>query len=1036
MAFVFDARPAYGQSSGGVGVLTGTVVDASDKKPAKDTVVTATSPALQGEQVVVTDDSGFFRIPDLPAGTYTLLFEKDGYRSITRAEIALRTEITLRVNAELLPTTLKVEEVTAVVKAPTIDVGSSSVGATINQDFTRRVPTAAPTNKGSANRSFEAVAEVTPGANSDTYGTSIAGTSSPENGYLVDGLSVGNPGNGTIGTPLSTEFIEETNVISGGYMPEYGRTTGGVLSANTKSGSNEFHGGAFSYWSPGGLSQTPKLAPGVGAQGTQLINTPQAFQYDIGADVGGPIIKDKLWFYVGFDYSTEVYHVNETYWHQLYSATTPGGVQLDANGNPVVQQINGMNQTYLAQSQTYQAIAKLTYAINSNNRVTATFIMSPTTAGGPGKFAVDPTSGGPEIAAGTNGTYTALAHNLSSGSYDTNLKWSTEAMNKRILVDTMVGWHTQYNNLLPSDGSLPGSGQGLSAYPDVGWNAGGSGVAFHNLNQFEPVPGNACIGAKNTNLCPVQNWFSGGPTGQIATQTFNRVVLGSTLTYLFEALGHHVVKVGVSAEYTDYNHIKGHSGGTNILESASGALSDSEHFGVLAGPDNPSFLEPFKITTKSLIAGGFLQDSWSILDKVTVNAGLRYDIQEMYAGNGALGLSFPNEWAPRLGVVWDPTQQGLSKVFASYARYFENVPLGLADGAISGEPGVLATYGSNCTPAAVAMPNGCQSSTYRTIGNAAVGSPTPYSPSQHWGSFGAGADAVDPNTKPTTEDEISGGLEYELFKDARVGLSYTKRWIVRWIEDMSLDNRSTFFIGNPGYGIGSAYPKAQRNYDAATLYVMKNFGDEWLLSASYTLSYLRGNIIGLYNQNGELDPNHNADFDTLSIMTNSYGPLPGDQTHSFKVFGAKDWVINRENGFSTGMAFRAHSGTPLNFLASDILYGQGVDLLEPRGSAGRTPWVYDVDVNVGYRYSFSRDRTVTLGVDIFNLFGFQTATSYDENYTFANAVGAPNGTLKQATVYPGGGSRPLNLGDKNANFLNPTGFQPARTFRFGLRGTF
>jgi hypothetical protein len=1033
MTVMFHAGPAYGQSSGGAGVLTGVVVDAADKKPAKDTVVTATSPALQGEQVVVTDDTGFYRIPGLPAGVYTLLFEKDGYRSFTSGAITLRTEVTLRLNAELLPTTLKVEEVTAVVKAPTVDVGSSTVGATINQDFTRRVPTAAPTNKGSANRSFEAVAEVAPGANIDTYGTSIAGTSSPENGYLVDGLSVGNPGFGTIGTPLSTEFIEETNVITGGYMPEYGRTTGGVLSANTKTGSNEFHGGVFSYYSPGGLAQTPKVFHE--ALDTQVITAPMAYTYDVGADIGGPIVKDKLWFYVGFDYSTEAYNTKETYYHEIYSANAPGNIEIGPGGNPAFQQINGMNQQYLASAQTYQAIAKLTYAINNNNKLTASFIMSPTKSGGPGQFTVDPLAGGPSVSDGTNGTYTALAGNLNSGAYDTNLKWSSELDNKRVLVDTMLGWHTQYNNILPVDGSLPGSGQGLSTYPDVNWNG------TPNLNQFEPVPGGVCTGPHNTNLCPVPSWFSGGPSGnggEIRQQTYNRVVLGSTLTYLFEALGHHVLKVGVSGEFTDYHDLKGHSGGTNIIENASGPLTDSEHFGVLAGPDNPSFLEPFNLTTKSVIAGGFLQDSWSILDKVTVNAGLRYDTQEMYAGNGALGLSFPNEIAPRLGVVWDPTQEGRSKLFASYARYFENIPLGLADGAISGEPSVLATYGANCTPAVLATPNGCQSNAYRTIGNAAVGSPTPYSPSQKWATFGAGADTVDPGTKPTTEDEVSGGFEYELFKDARVGVSYTKRWLVRWIEDMSLDNRSTFFIGNPGYGIASGFPKAQRNYDAGTLYLMKNFGDEWLLSASYTLSYLRGNIIGLFGQNGELDPNHNAAFDTQSLMINSYGPLPGDNTHSFKIFGAKDWVFNRENGMSTGIALRAHSGTPLDFFGADPLYGTGQNLLEPRGSAGRTPWVYDADVNVGYRYSFSRDRTVTLGVDIFNILGFQAATAYDENYTLNNAIGTPNGTLRNVTVYPGGGvsPRPLNLGDKNPNFLNPQSFQNPRTFRFGLRGTF
>lgn len=1030
MTAVLFARPAFAQTSG-AGVLTGVVVDAADKKPASDVVVTATSPALQGEQVVVTDGSGFYRIPDLPAGTYQILFEKDGYKQYTSSGIALRTDVTLRVNAELLPTTLKAEEVTAVVKAPTVDVGSSTVGTTIGQDFTRRVPTAPPTSKGSANRSFEAVAEVAPGANIDTYGTSIAGTSSPENGYLVDGLSVGNPGNGTIGTPLSTEFVQETNIITGGYMPEYGRSTGGVLSAVTKTGSNEFHGGAFTYYSPGSLSQTPKLVPE--SIDTQHISTPMDYTWDIGADVGGPIIKDKLWFYTGFDYSTEVYYVNESYYHELYSPNAANGnVQIGPDGNPLVQQIPGMNQQYLASARTFQYIGKLTYAVDNNNKLNLTFIASPTATGGSGQFSVDPQAGGPEVGDGSNGTYSALSHQLNSGSYDTNLKWSTEFDNKRVLVDTMVGWHTQYNDVLPSDGSQPGSGQGLSAYPNVNWNLG---APYHNLNEFEPVPGGACTGTNGTNLCPVPTWFSGGPTGQIAKQSYNRYVIGSTLTYLVEGLGHHVIKVGVSAEYTTYDHLKAHSGGTNILESSSGQLSDAEHFGVLAGPDNPSFLEPFNITTKSLIAGGFVQDSWSVLDKVTVNVGLRYDVQEMFAGNGDLGLTFPNEWSPRLGVVYDPTQEGRSKIFANYARYYENIPLGLADGAISGEPSVLATYGANCTPTTVSQPNGCQNSKSRAIGNAGVGSPTPYSPSQRWSSFGAGADTVDPNVQPTTTDEVVAGGEYELMKDMRVGISYTKRWLVRWLEDMSLDDRQTFFIGNPGYGLGNGFPTAQRDYDAGTLYLMKNFGDTWLLSASYTLSYLRGNIIGLFGQNGELDPNHNAAFDTKTIMINSYGPLPGDNTHSIKIFGAKDWIINKENGVSTGMAFRAHSGSPLDFFGADAIYGPQTYLLEPRGSAGRLPWIYDVDLNVGYRYSFDQDHTITLGLDVFNIFGFQEATAADENYTLANAVGQQNGTLRNVTVN-NGTSRPLNITDKNPNFLNPTAFQEPRTFRFGLRGTF
>jgi hypothetical protein len=229
----------------GQGTLTGQVTDAQDKKPLADVVVTATSPDLQGEQVVVTDSSGLYRIPSLPSGTYSIHFEKDGYRAIDRPGIALRVDATLRVDVPLLPETLKAEEVVVTAHAPTIDVGSSAIATTISKDFTSRIPVAPPTGKGGANRSIESVAEVVPGAHVDDFGVSFAGTSSPENSYLIDGLNVGNPGYGTIGTPLSMEFVKEVSIITGGYMPEYGRTTGGTLSAITKSGSNELHGNVF-----------------------------------------------------------------------------------------------------------------------------------------------------------------------------------------------------------------------------------------------------------------------------------------------------------------------------------------------------------------------------------------------------------------------------------------------------------------------------------------------------------------------------------------------------------------------------------------------------------------------------------------------------------------------------------------------------------------------------------------------------------------------------------------------------------------------
>src|SRR6185295_7603875 len=111
---------------------------------------------------------------------------------------------------------------------------------------------------------FESVAEVAPGAHNDDFGVSINGTTSPENAYVIDGLSVNNPAYGIVGTPLSVDFVKEVSVITGGYMPEYGRSTGGVLNVVTKSGGNEFHGSAFVNFSPGSIEGERKKVLAAG----------------------------------------------------------------------------------------------------------------------------------------------------------------------------------------------------------------------------------------------------------------------------------------------------------------------------------------------------------------------------------------------------------------------------------------------------------------------------------------------------------------------------------------------------------------------------------------------------------------------------------------------------------------------------------------------------------------------------------------------------------------------------------------------------
>jgi len=251
---------------------------------------------------------------------------------------------------------------------------------------------------------------------------------------------------------------------------------------------------------------------------------------------------------------------------------------------------------------------------------------------------------------------------------------------------------------------------------------------------------------------------------------------------------------------------------------------------------------------------------------------------------------------------------------------------------------------------------------------------------------------------------------------------------------MSRDEAKTFFFGNPGEGIAKDFPKAQRKYDGATVYFTKMFSDGWVGQASYTLSFLRGNYGGLFRGDDlQLDPHQNSDFDLRSLFTNRYGPLPGDNRHFIKLFGAKEVQLGKFGIATPGLSFRAYSGGPTNYLGAHPIYGVDQVYILPAGDGERLPWVYSADLRLAYGYNFTKDRGITFTVDIFNLFNFQSATAYDQRYTATPVNPITEGGLANLTDYAGD---PFKEEDRNPNFGRKTAYQPPRIFRFGLKGTF
>jgi hypothetical protein len=1031
---------------------------------------------MQGEQVVVTDRTGLYRVPQLPPGTYTLRFEKEAYRPLRRSDIDVVADQVLRLNVELLPEIAGTETITVVGTPPTVDIGSSAIGTTVTQDFMNNLPVARPGGLGGANRSFESLATTAPQVTGDYYGAAFNGASSPENLFLINGISVNNPGFGTLGTPLTVEFMEEVRVVTGGYMPEYGRSTGGVVSAVTRSGGNEFHGSVFGTFTPGALAGQPAAVFGStpSIQGTREVGN----LGDIGATLGGYIVQDRLWFFAGIQWSAQRYIYTRAFNRMM---------------NGQLEPIPDSTQRRNGDERGINYIGKLTYLINSDHRVSLSVFGTPTTGGGNGGVPLRNRSSnrvpfGPTLL--TRGTYNSTASAQTKfDALDIAGEVNSAFLDKRLLLEVRVGAHFQRDSFLPGDGS------GLDDIENPSVLAGVPRV----FSAAVPTPVYALDGDVPSSVrsacaemgasCNVLGYTTGGP-GHIETLGFESYQARAVLAYFLNAAGHHVLKAGFDGQINKYTHDQAYSGGAWYADAQGaedaqgnslppGTVYEIRRYGYLSDTDVITDTARIQTRSKSTIIGGFIQDSWSVLDKVTLNLGIRYDTLTQQGNDGKTRLSLADQLSPRLGVVWDPTQQGRSKLFANYSRYYEYIPLDIADRSLSNvEAQVQGVH--DCNPL-VDGRKGCDARTRPDSSNYLYGVTT-QAPDRKWVTVSSPyASDIDPHLKSPANDEVVAGAEYEVLPNARAALTYTYRNLVRMVEDMSANDAATYFIGNPGEGIANTFPKATRTYHAVTALLVKSFSDHWLAQASYTWARLRGNYEGLFDTQQlsglgapQLDPNINATFDLRSLLLNQTGALPSDITHTIKVYLAKEFVLTPVFGTTLGGSFTASSGAPINMFGANAIYGGGQAFILERGSAGRLPWVTSLDARIGLNYRLGKDSVVTAAVEAFNLFNSQRPVTVNENYTAfavtpilgarqgsvpseyggvcANKTGAScttgNGSLPRPRADPdstaGLGIRvglPDAFGKLTGQLTNlawgkPTNYQPVRQLRFSLRTTF
>ncbi len=286
-AAVLSGLPAAAQTTGS---LVGRVTD-EQGSTLPGATVEAKSRVLQGTRTVSSDREGRYRLTLLPPGEYTVTFSMPGFAKETQSGVVvnLGKDTTLVATLHLSATAA----VTVTSEAPVIDTTSTTLGTNLDARSVQTLPTG---------RNYSSIVQVVPGVSSDANvenqgqsSITIYGSTGAENVFYIDGVNTTGAEYGFQGKELNFEFIQAVDVKTGGYEAEHGRSTGGIVNVVTKSGGNEFHGDVFGYYDSDSLQRNAESVVSTG--GTAVGFTKR----DLGADLGGPFIVDKLWFFGAYD---------------------------------------------------------------------------------------------------------------------------------------------------------------------------------------------------------------------------------------------------------------------------------------------------------------------------------------------------------------------------------------------------------------------------------------------------------------------------------------------------------------------------------------------------------------------------------------------------------------------------------------------------------------------------------------------------------------------------------------------------------------
>ncbi len=780
------------------------------------------------------------------------------------------------------------------------------------------------------------------------------GASGAENSFTVDGVVTNSLVNGRSRQDTVFEYLQEVQVKTAGIEAEYGGALGGVISAVTKSGGNTFRGEAHYYYDGNGLAAGPVkrlvLDPATEATASFVQDDKQVNdRNEFGGSLGGPILKDRLFFFG----SVSPRLIRRTNNYAFSTGTELGSID--------------------QKREDYQGFGKLTYSTGTF-QANASLLMTPTRS------------------RGTTLAYNGVAPQYVSSSLAANEPNLTRGWKQD---QTSTAGNVDWFFSARSSVSVRG-GYFSDNYVDTGIPQTTS-VTWNNANavNLSTLPASLRLpqGSFNT------------PRAQITSfDKTRRGFMNADYNLSINAAGEHLLKAGFGFQKVQNDVDLSYPGGYVLLNWDT-ALANTAT--VAGGRGTYGYYEVNDRGTRgeagSTIYSLFIQDKWTVGDKLTLNLGIRTEDEKVptfrpEVREYAINFGFKDKLAPRLGATYDVRGDGSWKLFGAWGRYFDWTKYELPRGSFGGDIWYVYYRSLDTTDVLnLNLSNMPGTDLWQ-----------PGVPNSRRDRRAPSIENVDPDLRPMSQDQFNVGTEYQLTPSSVVGVHYIHNSLRETIEDLGaiVNGDEVYVIGNPGRGISAispvsgrtpafAMPKPKRQYDALELTFNRRFSSNWFAGGSYTYSRLYGNYAGLASSDEITTPttgtssgqaqqqtgdvarqggNANRSWDLDEIMWDSRGNLgvegrlATDRPHVVKLYGSYALPF----GTQVGGFFYGGSGTPISTYV--VTSNQIPVFVNGRGDMGRTPFLTRTDLLVSHEFPLLQSRRVRLELNVINLFNQQTAT--------------------------------------------------------------